>query len=185
MSHMSDPFLAALQKFAPDVTGVVARILRDSDAAQDIWQETQLKALSRRDQLRDEGSLKPWVYRIAIRLAFDALRKRTPTGGDTGELDAVPAATTRSPTQQAVRTTNRRTLRELIDELPPHQKTLIVLRIDKKLSWKEVAAALETTASGEPMTADNARKIFERLIEDLRQAFRAQSMLAGPDDDVR
>lgn len=183
--HEADTFAAALHCLAPEVMGYLARILRDGNEAQDVWQQAQIVALDKRDQLREEGSLRPWVYRIAYHLALDALSKRPEGGGETGELDRVPAASSRTPTIQAVRTTNKRTLREVIDELPVLQKTLVVLRIDKKLSWNEIADVLETSATGEPMTATNARQTFHRLIRDLKQAFSELGLLAGRDEEVR
>lgn len=64
-----DRYSAAIHRYA-------YRLLGDETFADDVTQETFLKAWQRLDQLQDDSRLEGWLYRIASNLGTDALRKR-------------------------------------------------------------------------------------------------------------
>lgn len=179
-----DPFLDALHALGPAVKGYLSRMMRNPMDAEDVWQETQLAAVRGRDQLRDVEKLRGWVYGIARNCAKEALRKRLPVGDDASDLDDAVEALARGPKTWWRRTSNKSTLRDLIDELPLDLKTLVVLRVDRELDWEEVAEAfaeeLGTTRTGKPMTAANARKMYDRVTDELRDEMRARGLRRTP-----
>jgi RNA polymerase sigma-70 factor (ECF subfamily) len=60
------------------------------------------------------------------------------------------------------------------DTLDPEERSLILLRIDGRLPWKEVAAIM--TPRGKPSTEAALRKRFERLREKLRRLFQEHGL---------
>src|SRR5512142_148132 len=54
----------------------VQSMVRDSAEAEDLTQETFLRAYKERESLRESGALVAWLYRIATHAALDKLRQR-------------------------------------------------------------------------------------------------------------
>jgi len=129
------------------------------DHAEDIIQDTYLRSRERIGQLRDTQRFNAWVARTAVNLCFNRhrsvrrLRDRLPRLA--GER---PAATDRDVG-----------LRELIERLPPRERTVIVLHYGHGYHADEIAAKVGTTASNARTILFRARR---RLAEQLREADR-------------
>lgn len=72
----ADPFADRLAAELPMLVRLAARLLRDTDLAQDCAQETVVGAWRRRDQLRDPASLGPWLRRSLVNRIIDRSRSR-------------------------------------------------------------------------------------------------------------
>jgi RNA polymerase sigma-70 factor (ECF subfamily) len=66
-------------------------------------------------------------------------------------------------------------LRRLRDRLDPEDRTLLVLRIDKEMSWDDIAAVL--SGEGAPVTSVAVRKRFERLKSRLARMARDEGLI--------
>ena len=107
----------------------LAPLCGSQEAAHDVVQEAFAIALRKRRQLRRAGSLAPWVWRIAYRLALRERRRRTE--------EALPEDLTildpeRDPALNAA-----------IRSLPPKRRLVLFLRYFAGFSYAEIAAALE------------------------------------------
>jgi len=86
----------------PRIFRYIMSMVRDTAEAEDLTQETFLRAYQRRDSLRDEGAQMAWLYRIATRVCLDRLRqyaRRNPMESDI-DLDQVDIAEPDAPTLQ-------------------------------------------------------------------------------------
>ena len=158
---------AILRGYGPQILSYLTAVLRDEDRAgeafadfsEDLWRG--LPGFERRCPLR------AWAYKIArhaaLKIAADPYRRRAETLASEGYSRL--AAEVRSSTALHLRSESRALLNELRAGLTLDEQTLLVLRIDRKLEWREVAAALD---------ADEAalRKRYERLKEQLRRQLR-------------
>lgn len=80
----------------------ILSMVRDSAEAEDLTQETFLRAYHRRDTLKDEGAQIAWLYQIATHVCLDRLRqyaRRSPMESDT-DLDEVEIAEYDTPSLQ-------------------------------------------------------------------------------------
>jgi RNA polymerase sigma-70 factor, ECF subfamily len=80
----------------------VMSMVRDTAEAEDLTQDTFLRAHQRRDSLRDEGAQTAWLYRIATHVCLDRLRqyaRRSPKESDT-DLDDIDVAEPDTPSLQ-------------------------------------------------------------------------------------
>jgi RNA polymerase sigma-70 factor (ECF subfamily) len=68
-------FEALVRRHLPRAHGVALSIVRDSDEADDVCQETFLAALRRLDQLRDPARVEGWLLRIARNVALNHLKR--------------------------------------------------------------------------------------------------------------
>ena len=101
-------------------------------AAEDAFQETFLRALRAYDRLEYGEHLRAWVLTIASRVAVDAVRRQRPQAND-----AEPVSHDHRPVLAQ--------LEHLTDELPPTERTAVVLRYGFDLDYADIAAALGST----------------------------------------
>jgi RNA polymerase sigma factor (sigma-70 family) len=100
------------------------------DRADDLFQETFLRALRAYGRLEHGEHLRAWVLTIAANAVVDAARRERPTA----ELSVEPAARTSARPS--------RSLRPLTDDLPPKERAAVVLRYGYDLDYDTIAAAL-------------------------------------------
>jgi RNA polymerase sigma-70 factor (ECF subfamily) len=144
-------FEQIVRHYSGMVFSLAARLVGPADA-EDVVQETFLRAWHGLARFRGESSLKTWLYAIALNRArarhgtLSRLRAVF-TPGRTGEddlfasLDAA-ADPALSPEENAVLAERRRRLREAVRALPDEFRTAVVLRDLEGLSYEEVAEVL-------------------------------------------
>ena len=100
------------------------------DRADDLFQETFLRALRAYGRLEHGEHLRAWVLTIAANAVVDAARRERPTT----ELSFEPAGEDARPAVEE--------LAPLTDDLPPKERAAVVLRYGYDLDYETIAAAL-------------------------------------------
>lgn len=123
-------------------------IVKDRDLAEDILQDTFIKAIHtlKSGRYNEEGKFAPWIVRIAHNLSIDHFRKakRYPhhtleeRGNITNSLDFSED----SIEKDKITADNINKLRALVDQLPENQKEVLRMRHYAGMSFKDIA---ETT----------------------------------------
>jgi RNA polymerase sigma-70 factor, ECF subfamily len=159
-----------LEKHRAELAAHCRRILGPVDA-EDALQDTFLRALRRADQLEQQASLRPWLYRIATNVCFDVIeaRKRRPSPIDLGpegetivDAQSRPGASSEPGSDPADITAARETVRlafvAALRHLPPKQRAALILC--EVLQWKaaEVAELLETSVASVSSALQRARR---------------------------
>lgn len=125
-------------------------ILKDESEAEEVVQESYLRAFTHLDGFKGDSSLATWLARIVSNEALGRLRRRRPTVDidDMAETLAAgdnAAAMTQgepSPEQFAARQEIRRAVEEAIDRLPPAFRAVFVMRAIEQMSIEETAICL-------------------------------------------
>jgi RNA polymerase sigma-70 factor (ECF subfamily) len=127
------------------VYNVAYRMLHDPDAAADATQEAFISAFRALRGFRG-GSFKAWLLRIVTNACYDQLRvaKRRPSSSlEDMVVDSDHSPTLmddrESPEQYAVRQDLSRAIQDGLDQLPPDQKTAVILSDIQGLSYEEIA----------------------------------------------
>jgi RNA polymerase sigma-70 factor (ECF subfamily) len=126
-------------------------MVKDASLAEDIFQDTFIKVIDtlRSGKYKEEGKFLPWVMRIAYNLCIDHFRrlKRKPTVTNTEGFDIFGVLDFAENTAEddLVMNQTRRKVRSLIDQLPPEQKEVVILRHYAELSFKEIAALTDVS----------------------------------------
>ena len=137
---------------------ITASLVGETDA-EDVVQDTYLLGRRRFGQLRDEAAFEPWLTRVAVNLAFSHHRRRRRL------RDLLPALIPRRAETPDIG------LRELVELLPPRERTVLVLHYGHGYRLEEIAALLG-------LTHTNVRTIIARTRKRLHAAWlRAE----GPD----
>jgi RNA polymerase sigma-70 factor (ECF subfamily) len=144
----------------------------DKEVTEDIFQDTFIKVINtlKRGAYNEEGKFLPWVMRIAHNLIIDHFRKnkRMPKfdGGEDFNIFSVLGDDKLDAERQLIKDQIQNDLIALIEELPDDQKEVVIMRIYKDMSFKEIAENTEVsinTALGRMRYAlINLRKIIEK-----------------------
>lgn len=160
----------ALQLYGSELFGYLCNVARDEDLASDAFSATCERLWKGLPAFRWESSLRSWLYTIA-RNAMSTLRahpsRRPERNASVSELDDI-AHKIRTATLPIHRTEVREGIRALRDELSSEDAELVLLRIDRKMSWRDIARVMHEGADPDKHTAA-LRKRFERAKEHLRR----------------
>ena len=150
---------------------ILSKVL-DREIAEDIFQDTFIKVINtlKRRAYNEEGKFLPWVMRIAHNLIIDHFRrnKRIPKFNNTDEFDifSVLSDEVLNVEKQLIRTQIMDDVRGLIEELPDDQREVLIMRMYKDMSFKEIAENTDVsinTALGRMRYAlINLRKLIEK-----------------------
>ncbi len=75
----SSPSVDGIEQYRTPLTRYIRYLVRDASEAEDLAQETLLRAHCQRSRLRDPAALKSWLYQIATHVSIDRLRQRART----------------------------------------------------------------------------------------------------------
>jgi RNA polymerase sigma-70 factor, ECF subfamily len=175
----------ALQMYGAEVFGLLIALHDEQDAADDafsLFAERLWKALP---DFEWRCSARTWLYHLARTASADVHRKGQRLGRrevlqSTASYEEVQAAV-RTETLSMLRTAKRTELERLRDELPPEDRMLLILRVDRSLPWRDVAVVLsDLTAATEETLAQEAarlRKRFQLVKERLRDTARERHLI--------
>ena len=139
-----------------DIYGLLFRLTGDPEEAQDLAQETFLRAFQAIEKFRGDADLKTWLYRIAINQARNRWRwwrrrRRDATvslDAKVGEREQTVAthledANASDPEQETLARERQRQLREALQGLRSAYRETVVLRDIEGLTYEEIAATLQ------------------------------------------
>lgn len=150
---------ALLQVYEQPLLAFLNRFCGCEHTARDLCQDTFLKLIRKPPRRPTNGSLKPWLFRVARNLAIDALRRQSRIA--TGDIDNLPdAGVAHDPT---IRSEVSQHLRQLPEKL----RSVVTLRIYGDLTFNEIAQQLR-------IPLGTALWRMRRALELLRQAMEEQ-----------
>ncbi len=146
--------------------------VQDRDVSDDIFQDTFIKVINtlKLGKYNEEGKFLPWIMRIAHNLIIDFFRKgnRMPTFQNTDEFDifSVLGDNTLSAENQIIQSQIYADVRKLVEELPEDQREVLMMRIFKDMSFKEISeqtsVSINTALGRMRYALINLRKMIEK-----------------------
>ncbi|HEY7090312.1 MAG TPA: sigma-70 family RNA polymerase sigma factor [Tepidisphaeraceae bacterium] len=155
---------------------VARRLTRDSSRAEDLVQETYLRAFRARDDFElQEYGIRPWLVRIMHNLHFSRSQreKRQPMAIEDTQLDMASAAGSQSAAPWSGKASFEgmdQRLVKALEELPDEYQTVMLLWAVEEFSYKEIAEAVGVPIGTVMSRLHRARaKLSDRLQEYARQ----------------
>tara|TARA_R100000789_G_C2961609_1_gene138104 strand:+ start:125 stop:712 length:588 start_codon:yes stop_codon:yes gene_type:complete len=146
--------------------------VQDRDITEDVFQDTFIKVIKtlKKGNYNEEGKFLPWVMRIAHNLVIDHFRKsnRMPAFRNTDEFDifSVLGDGNLNAEKQLIQDQIYSDVRELVDELPEEQKEVLIMRMYKEMSFKEISentgVSINTALGRMRYALINMRKLIEK-----------------------
>ena len=165
-----------IDQHGPSIYGFLVATMGDETAGAEVfsmWCEDVWKGL---EGFRWGCSLKTWLYTVARhaghRWRRAPFRKRHHQALSQSPFLSKLVVDARKSITQWRRTESRNQLQELRQELEPDDQTLLILRVDREMSWKEVAQVMHGVDEEDATLKRHAatlRKRFERVKRELRQ----------------
>jgi RNA polymerase sigma-70 factor, ECF subfamily len=137
-----------LLHFMDGLYGYAMAITRNRTDAEDLVQETYLRAIPRMGSLRVESNVKSWLFTILRNIYLNQLRRRR-IAPQILEMDAdeqtanIVVETSRDPLERYVRKTEREWVIEALEKLPSEFREIVVLREYQDLTYQEIAGILD------------------------------------------
>jgi RNA polymerase sigma-70 factor (ECF subfamily) len=186
--QLKDVATLAIEGYGPEVLSFLEMMLRDhadasdafAQACEDLW-----KGLPR---FEGRSSMKTWFYTLA-RHAASRLKRSTHPGRHAALSEITDVAErVRSRTRPHLRTEIKHGFAAIRDALDDDDRMLLVLRVDRAMSWNDVARVMadESDSDSSESTARIAarlRKRFQSVKDTIRERAIAQGLIPdiGPD----
>jgi RNA polymerase sigma-70 factor (ECF subfamily) len=149
--------------------------VRDDTEAEDIVQESYVRAVTSLDSFRGEAQLATWLTRIALNEALGHIRRRRPMAelaeldAGTGSIEGLPimfssSLMPASPETEAARGQVRLVLEQAVDRLPEVFRLVFILRDVEGMSIEETSAHLSIKPETVKTRLHRARKLMRAAI---------------------
>jgi RNA polymerase sigma-70 factor, ECF subfamily len=163
-------FAALVRRHQGPLFHFAFRQLRSAPAAEDVVQEAFVRVVQSAAEFKNEARFTTWVYTITRNLCIDQLRKRAhrrhpsldEARGDDGDrtLGEVVADRSADVERQAAGAELKQQVAAAVEQLPPDQKEVFLMREVANLPFKEIA---EITGVPENTVKSRMRYALERL----------------------
>ncbi|MBU1318849.1 MAG: sigma-70 family RNA polymerase sigma factor [candidate division Zixibacteria bacterium] len=155
---------------------VVTKIVRNQDEAQDLVQETFMKAFNALASYRSEYRFSTWLYKIAANCAIDFVRKKRiealsldrPIQTKDGQVEFELPDRTWDPERNLVRKQKLQSIDEAIDSLPDKYREVIIYRHRDDKSYEEIADILGTPVGTVKARIFRARELLKKKLKSIR-----------------
>jgi len=152
-------FDALVRRYQRPIYWLALRYVGNDADAKDVAQRALVQAFVKLRQLRDAGSFRAWVYRMAANLSLNVVRDRKPQAPLGDELVA-PA---REP---LIEVETQRRLRAAVTKLPPQQRLVVELRIYEELPFADVAEIAECSEDSAKVNFHHAMKRLRTIMNE-------------------
>lgn len=144
----------------------------DRDVAEDVFQDTFIKVINslKRGKYNEEGKFLPWVMRISHNLVIDHFRKnnRMPKFENNTDFNIFSVLSDKALNAEnsMIKGQVASEVRRLVEELPDDQKQVLLMRIYKDMSFKEISqqtgVSINTALGRMRYALINLRKVIDK-----------------------
>jgi len=175
-----DAYRELIKRYERPVFSLIYRMVRDTETAEDLAQETFIKVLNNVDRYRPEFKFSSWLFKIANNITIDHLRRRQL---DTISIEGAPDAVTgeriratavtvasggESPLEELESKEIGASIEEAIAKLRPEYRACIILRHVEDYSYDEIAEIVKLPLGTVKTYIHRARQELREHLEDLK-----------------
>ena len=152
---------------------IAFRMMNSQEDAQDLTQEIFLKAYQKISKFKFRSAFSTWLYRLAVNICIDELRKRKPVDTipiteDAVSQDKLAAYSTvdaYTPEDHAISKDRERQVWDAINSLKEKERAIIILRDIEGLSYKEIAEVFKCSLGRVKSRLHEARQKLKAVLE--------------------
>ncbi len=169
-------FERLVERYQKKVYYLALRMTKSHEAADDLAQESFIKAFYSLKSFKEGYSFCAWVYKICMNLTINYLKRQKFTISESqlpqGSLELVEDTGKADASEQLIRDELTRKIENEIDHLPAEFRAVFILKTYEELSYEEIANALKISKG----------TVMSRLIPGKRKTaekFKSLSMKEG------
>jgi RNA polymerase sigma-70 factor (ECF subfamily) len=160
-----EAFGEVVARYQQSVFNVCYRMLGERMEAEDLAQDTFIRAFKRLETFDVERPFGPWIRRVATNVCLNHFQQQRPEGYEFDEeRDQSPAAAREEPEAYLQGAQAAEEVRQAIVALPAHYRAVIELRHYQEMSYSEIAEVLELPLSDVKSHLYRARKMLAGLL---------------------
>jgi len=161
-------------KYKDSIYFMMLKMVRNADDADDLTIEAFGKAFNRLHQYVPQYAFSTWLFRIATNNGIDFIRKKKMVtlsidkprdDGEGGSIGFQIKSESLNPEERYVRKQRIRIMREIVDQLKPRYRELVVLRYFRELSYDEIATETELPLGTVKAQLFRAREQLYKLMQ--------------------
>jgi RNA polymerase sigma-70 factor (ECF subfamily) len=161
-----ESFGELVRRYEDRLIRVILRFVRDRDLAEDLAQETFLRAYERLEQFDPSRRFGPWLFRVGVNLTLDYLRRRKRRGRwmlfSESPSERSPDPSVADPRKSL---DMQQEVHAVLERIPEKYRTVLVLRDLENFSTSEIAAILDRKEATIRWRLAEARHRFKDLWE--------------------
>ncbi len=164
-----------VERFRMQIYHFIFRMVKNKAEAEDLTQETFIKAFNALSSFNSEYAFSTWLFKIAVNNSIDHFRKKrlktcsldTPIQAKDGELvREFPDHSTRGPESGLLSKEKSIQIRKAIESLPEKYRTAILLRHSHEQSYEEIAEQLDIPLGTVKVRIFRAREMLKKKLRD-------------------
>lgn len=172
-----DEFLELVRKHQDRIYRHAFYLLKNSEDAKDMTQETFIKAWQHRAKLKQE-TVHSWLLKCVQNLCFNQLKRQkfqvhlSEEDGETLEMLLYTHSNQANPTPEeaTIKQELKALVHQAIGELPPAMRSVIIMRELEEMSYKDIAQVLKQSENTVKSTVFRARKKLRQILNRLLEA---------------
>jgi RNA polymerase sigma-70 factor (ECF subfamily) len=178
---------AAIRGYGPQILGLLVALHRNEEDATEVFSIFTEHLWAGLARFSWESSFRTWAYTLARHASYHYKKKARRRAAKDVPLSDCPAlsaaeAQVRTATLTYLRTQPKNKLAALRETLPEHDQILLILRIDKRLAWDDLARVMlgaEQPSTPETLKKESARlrKRFQLVKEHLRELCKREGLV--------
>jgi RNA polymerase sigma-70 factor (ECF subfamily) len=175
-----------IEHYGPELLGFLVTLLRSEQDASEVFSQSCEDLWRGLQHFEGRSAVRTWFYKLGRHAAARFRRSpyhRGPRHAGLSEAQEL-AERVRTQTLSYLRTTAKDGITAIRDSLEEQDQALLVLRVDRDMSWNDIARVLELDGEsdeGLARAAAKLRKRFQVLKDEIRQRARAAGLLPKPE----
>lgn len=161
--HDSRAFDQLMRELSPELFHFILRMVSNAEDAQDILQDTFVRVWEKSHQFKGNSTVKTWIFRIAINLSYNHLKKRN--RWSYAFLDEIKTLVSGSdPEKEVDKAFNASLLEKSLVTLTPRQHAVVVARLYQDLPFAEIATAIGCSVNSAKVHFHEGKKRIKTYI---------------------
>jgi len=160
-------FSLLYQKYAGKIYGKCISLLKEEALAKDATQEIFIKIFMNLCKFEEQSKFSTWVYSITYNYCIDTIRKKKKLKNIfSNDMEKAPDLEDEVPDEKLLAMEVSR-LKVVLDNMPPGDKAVLMMKYQDDMLIKEIAEALSKTESAIKMKIKRAKHKAQRVYKEL------------------
>lgn len=164
----ANSFAVLVDRYKDMVFSLVIKMTKNKEEAEEVSQDTFIKAFQNLQKFKGESKFSTWLYRIAYRTCLDAIKKdkKHRNTYEVNEVTMQHIKSTDTVLQQLERTERAEVMKACLNQLPMEEKSILWMFYFDELSLKEIIEVTNMSEANLKVKLHRARKRLLGIVKE-------------------